>query len=433
MNIYTSARPNTSENAGVYLLSQGILKLVVILVIGLLAPFFIRGGSFLEFIEMFIALNATLLSSTFAILLGFLLFRKMGSMPGLRETASVIPAFCLSYGLVATAHFGLRFDLSRISFFLSFIFVISSMIIISFILSKLYRPKIGLVIGGRADILSANQDINWVRLPDIETAKLNPYLAITVDLRSDTLSSEWEHYLAEEVVQGRFIYNAKQLNESLTGKVQLESLSENYMGHLAPDSIYAPTKRYFEFLFALIALILCSPIMVLTVVAIRLESKGSSLFKQKRMGYRGKPFTVYKFRSMAAREESFETIKADMTTENDARVTNVGRFIRKTRLDELPQLINVILGQMSLVGPRPETMNLSKWYETEIPFYRYRHVVRPGITGWAQVKQGHVTSVDDVREKLGYDLFYIKNFSIWLDIVIIFKTIKVFFTGNGAK
>ena len=136
---------------------------------------------------------------------------------------------------------------------------------------------------------------------------------------------------------------------------------------------------------------------------------------------------------MRVQTEAERSRTSDMTRSDDDRITSVGRFIRKTRIDELPQLINILLGQMSLIGPRPETLNLSEWYEAEIPFYRYRHIVRPGITGWAQVKQGHVTSVDDVREKLEYDFYYVRNFSVWLDFLIVIQTLRVIFTGHGAK
>ncbi|TIP99650.1 MAG: sugar transferase, partial [Mesorhizobium sp.] len=117
----------------------------------------------------------------------------------------------------------------------------------------------------------------------------------------------------------------------------------------------------------------------------------------------------------------------------DTRITRLGQFLRKSRIDELPQAINILRGEMSWIGPRPEALVLSKWYEAELPFYRYRHIVRPGITGWAQVNQGHVAAVDDVLEKLHYDFYYIKNFSPWLDVLIVFRTIRTMLTGFGAR
>lgn len=128
-----------------------------------------------------------------------------------------------------------------------------------------------------------------------------------------------------------------------------------------------------------------------------------------------------------------EALRSAMTTENDPRITRVGRFLRRTRLDELPQLINILLGEMSFIGPRPEAEQLSAWYEKEIPFYHYRHIIRPGLTGWAQVKQGHVAELEDIRSKLHLDFYYVKNFSFWLDLIITLQTIKIVLTGTGAK
>jgi lipopolysaccharide/colanic/teichoic acid biosynthesis glycosyltransferase len=122
-----------------------------------------------------------------------------------------------------------------------------------------------------------------------------------------------------------------------------------------------------------------------------------------------------------------------ITREGDARITRLGRFLRRSRIDELPQIINILMGHMSWIGPRPEAAALSQWYEGEIPFYRYRHVVVPGITGWAQVSQGHVAELDDVKTKLQYDFYYIRNFSVWLDLLIIAKTIKTMLNGFGSK
>ena len=122
-----------------------------------------------------------------------------------------------------------------------------------------------------------------------------------------------------------------------------------------------------------------------------------------------------------------------MTKDGDARITRFGRILRRTRLDELPQLFNILRGDMSLIGPRPEAVALSEWYETQIPFYHYRHIIKPGLTGWAQVNQGHVTDVNDVREKLNLDFYYVKNYSIWLDILIALRTIAIVFTGTGAR
>jgi len=145
---------------------------------------------------------------------------------------------------------------------------------------------------------------------------------------------------------------------------------------------------------------------------------------------------MIKFRTMRERclSGDEDAMREDaMTRSDDDRVTRIGRFLRKTRIDELPQIFNVLRGEMSFIGPRPEAQSLSQWYEAELPFYAYRHIVRPGITGWAQVNQGHVTDVADVLNKLRYDFYYIKNISLWLDVLIALKTIRVMAGGIGAK
>jgi lipopolysaccharide/colanic/teichoic acid biosynthesis glycosyltransferase len=151
------------------------------------------------------------------------------------------------------------------------------------------------------------------------------------------------------------------------------------------------------------------------------------------MGYRGEVFSMFKFRSMREAGDAPDARTAAMTQDDDVRVTRIGRTLRRYRIDELPQVINILKGEMSWIGPRPEAVALSRWYESELPFYRYRHIVRPGITGWAQVKQGHVADVEDVLWKLQYDFYYIKNFSFWLDLLIVARTIRTVLSGFGAR
>jgi lipopolysaccharide/colanic/teichoic acid biosynthesis glycosyltransferase len=167
-------------------------------------------------------------------------------------------------------------------------------------------------------------------------------------------------------------------------------------------------------------------------VLIKLDGPGPVFFLQRRMGFRGRVFQVFKFRTMTVVNDG-EHREASITQAGDQRITRIGHFLRRTRLDELPQIINIIRGEMSWIGPRPEAVSLSSWYEMEIPFYRYRHIVRPGITGWAQVNQGHVASLEEIDDKLQYDFFYIKNLSYWLDILIVFRTMRVVLSGFGAK
>jgi lipopolysaccharide/colanic/teichoic acid biosynthesis glycosyltransferase len=172
--------------------------------------------------------------------------------------------------------------------------------------------------------------------------------------------------------------------------------------------------------------------MGIIALAIRIDSSGPVLFRQKRVGHSGKLISIYKFRTMRPVDAADER-NAAMTRNADERVTRVGRLLRNLRSDELPHILNILKWEMGWIGPRPEAQVLSVWYTSEIPFYRYRHVVKPGISGWAQVNQGHVAEVDEVHEKLQYDFYYIKYFSPWLDVLIFFRTINTMLTGWGAR
>lgn len=375
----------------------------------------------------------SLIGTICALLFGYLIFRKMTVLPGAHAITNVFPAFLSSYAAVMAFFFLMRLDFSRYQFGVSLACACAWFIFVLFVMARFRRPIFCVLPSSFTSTLKDYRGVRWRTLKSIKFMQKYPHIPIVVDFRDQSLSPEWERTLAEEAIRGRRILSARQLAESLTGRVQIEHMSENTFGHLAPDSLYAPTKRYVDILSSLLLILLFWPIMLFTAVAIRLETNGPAIFKQQRMGFRGRPFTVYKFRSMRVQDETNREMGMDMTTSDDDRITKVGRFIRKTRIDELPQVFNVLRGDMSWIGPRPETIRLSNWYESEIPFYRYRHIVRPGISGWAQVKQGHVTAVDDIRLKLEYDMYYVKHFSIWLDLLITLKTISVVFTGKGAR
>ncbi|NLJ13400.1 MAG: exopolysaccharide biosynthesis polyprenyl glycosylphosphotransferase, partial [Gammaproteobacteria bacterium] len=214
------------------------------------------------------------------------------------------------------------------------------------------------------------------------------------------------------------------------GRVKVDHLSENIFGSLLPSGLYSAFKRFLDVAVVLLAAPFWVPVMFITGIVIKLESAGSMFFIQERVGLGNKDFRVYKLRSMC---KDSEKDGAQFAQANDMRITRVGHFIRKTRLDEIPQFINVLKGDMSIIGPRPEQRAFVDQFETEIPFYSYRHVVRPGITGWAQVVHGYAADADDTRVKIEHDFYYIKHFSLWLDILIVVKTIRTVLTGFGAR
>ncbi|MCD6307215.1 MAG: sugar transferase [Deltaproteobacteria bacterium] len=255
-------------------------------------------------------------------------------------------------------------------------------------------------------------------------------LAITHD-RSEALVDR----IISARLQGLAISDMPTIYEELTGAIPVEHLRRDWL--LFADGFTLLSKQYvrkikriIDVISSGILIIVSAPIMMLTAIAIRCESRGPVFFRQKRVGKDGKIFLVLKFRSMI---EGAENNGAAWAVENDPRVTRVGRIIRLLRIDELPQILNVFHGEMSLVGPRPERPEFVKELEARIPFYSIRHSVRPGITGWAQVKYGYGASLEDALKKLEYDLFYLKNMSILLDIEILLKTIGVVLFGQGAR
>jgi len=305
------------------------------------------------------------------------------------------------------------------------------------LISLFQRPGAGrilfLVPGGRTRELAdelVHESTQFLQSPD--QLAIAEHGAVVADLHQE-LSPEWERGIANAVIHGIAVYNVKQVRESITGKIQIERLSENSFGALVPSHSYFIIKRLTDVVGSLLALAVFVIPMALIAIAIRLTSPGPAFFRHRRVGYRGRQFEAYKFRTMVSRENDDHDLESQKTANNDPRITPVGSFLRRTRLDELPQLINVLLGEMSLIGPRPEALALSKWYQEHLDFYEYRHVVRPGITGWAQVNQGHVTELEDVYVKLQYDFYYIKNISAWLDLLIALRTIAVMVHFRGAR
>ncbi len=221
--------------------------------------------------------------------------------------------------------------------------------------------------------------------------------------------------------------------ERALGQVRLDSLYASWLifgDGFRQDLVRTIVKRAFDILAALVLLVCAAPVLLLTVAAIALESGFPVLYRQERVGLNGRVFRLTKFRSMRLDAERDGTPR--WATAQDARVTRVGRVIRKLRIDELPQLFNVLLGDMSVVGPRPERPYFVEQLIAKIPFYAVRHSVKPGITGWAQVRYQYGASLDDAAQKLQYDLYYVKNHSLFLDIVILIDTVGVVVTGQGA-
>jgi sugar transferase (PEP-CTERM system associated) len=224
------------------------------------------------------------------------------------------------------------------------------------------------------------------------------------------------------------------LYEKYTGKIAVENLRPSWLifsEGFNKSRLQTVTKRTIDLVLALIGIVVAAPVMLLVALAIRLTSKGPVLYHQQRVGQHGRVFTLHKFRSM--RTDAEKDTGAVWARQNDDRITPLGHFLRRTRLDELPQMWNVLCGHMSVVGPRPERPEFVSTLTKQIRFYGQRHSVRPGLTGWAQVNYTYGASVEDSMEKLQYDLFYIKNMSIALDLFIIAKTVKTVLMRKGGQ
>lgn len=258
--------------------------------------------------------------------------------------------------------------------------------------------------------------------------------AIVADLRHNH-DDGWTHFFTNAVLRGHDVYHARVIEEALSGQLDITHLRENAAGALQPDRRYLTLKHILDFILSLVMLPLLAIPMLVVACLIKLHDGGPIFYRQIRMGAFKKQFLMLKFRSMTADLDQSATpdITQAQTQNDDERITPIGRIIRRYRIDELPQIINILRGEMSWIGPRPEAVSLSDQYSERLPNYDYRHIVRPGITGWAQVNQGHVTDLDHVLEKLHFDFYYIKNVSFWLDLVIVAKTTRTIVFGHGAK
>jgi sugar transferase (PEP-CTERM system associated) len=233
-------------------------------------------------------------------------------------------------------------------------------------------------------------------------------------------------------LRGVVIEDAGAVMERLLGRLPLDGLNPSSLIFTQGFNVKASQqilRRIVSITVSFIALAICLPFIPFIILAVRLSSPGPIFYRQTRVGLRGHPFSVIKFRTM---RQDAEEQGAVWATRNDPRVTSLGRFMRMTRLDEIPQLWNVLRGEMGFVGPRPERPEFVRWLASEIPFYELRHMIRPGITGWAQVRYQYGASLDEAKRKLEYDLYYVKHLSLGLDLLIMFETIKTIILRRGA-
>ena len=379
--------------------------------------------------------NSVLASST-ALLLSLVALDRFTQFPGQKSMVTVLPTLLASALIVGLVMFASRLPYSV--YYLAFSATVGLVfcLVSQLFLRAVTQVTIGYIPIGRYKNLLTIDNVNWVKLTSCfepSTHSRLPFHAVVADLADEKLSSEWERVLAETAIHGTPVYNVLQVSESLTGRLPIKHLYENNLGSLLPSQSYLLVKRILDTVVVLISMPIVIPLALLLSIVIKWQGRNTGstvLFTQQRIGQGGRWFTMYKFRSMLP---CAEANGAQMATTDDMRVTRFGSFIRRTRLDELPQFINVLKGEMSLIGPRPEQLDFVERFNETIPFYRYRHIVKPGISGWAQVMHGYASDEDETKIKLEHDFFYIKNFSLTLDLLIVIKTVQTMLTGFGAR
>jgi sugar transferase (PEP-CTERM system associated) len=296
------------------------------------------------------------------------------------------------------------------------------------------RSELGMEVvawNGSADDWMPSRDAIAANLMEMtDNRRIDRVIVAMSDRRGITPMKE----LLDLRIRGVKVEDATSLLEKISGKIEIDELYPSFLifsEGFRHNALFMLVRRIITTLIALALLLIILPIIPLIALAIKLSSPGPVMYKQKRVGRRGWIFHCYKFRTM--RQDAEADTGPTWAGDDDPRITSVGRFLRKARLDEIPQLWNVLKGDMGFIGPRPERPEFVEWLTQEIPYYPLRHTIRPGLTGWAQVSYQYGNTVEDSKEKLQYDLYYIKNLSLGLDLLITFLTVKTVLLGRGAK
>lgn len=293
--------------------------------------------------------------------------------------------------------------------------------------SRFIAPTLALVPGGHVEIVESLPGIRCVALrrPAVRWLRVDGLVA---DLHAHH-DDDWARFVSEQRLGGRPVFHCADVYERFAQKVSIVHLREGDLEQLDPPP-YAFFKRAIDLVGAFLGLVFALPILAIAAIAIKLEDRGPVLFTQERVGWRDRPFRMHKLRSM---RQDAEKDGPQLANEDDSRATKVGRILRRFRIDELPQLVNVLRGEMSIIGPRPEQVHFVRHFEQELPFFGSRHLVKPGITGWAQIRWGYASDLPEVQQKLVHDLYYVKHMSLWLDAYIVAKTVWIVATGFGAR
>lgn len=378
-----------------------------------------------EWVNPLINIEPSLLVSMLALLGAHTVLRKIGILPLVDDKLLILPVFLSSY---AVGYAALVISVRMFSLYhlvTSFTIGMAWYFAIALLRARLTFPRLAIVGALPADPDMLASRIEWVPLSRPQLPR--HVLGIVFDPRRER-SEEWDRLFSRAVLRNIPVYDLGHFREMMMGRVQLQTRPEEVFGDLRLARPYLRIKHVIDTLAAVPALVLAAPLIALLVLLIRLDSPGAAIFRQTRVGFQGRRFTCYKLRTMHV------TMDGPAYTEaGDARITRIGQILRKWRFDELPQIVNILKGEMSWIGPRPEAISLARAYERSIPNYAYRHAVRPGISGWAAVHQGNVALTDDITVKLEYDFYYLKHFSIWLDFLTALMSVRTIITGFGHR
>lgn len=375
------------------------------------------------------ATEQTILSTAVAYSIVWYCGRRLDAFPRVTlqgNLSYVAPVAAIAYATVAVVLLLLRSDYSRVQLFGSGVLAVLWMTFVAQLRARYLIRNYALIPASLKDAMPELETCRWLGFEQVEQENIRVD-AIVTDLAGD-LGEGQVSALAGAAIGGVPVLDKRYVLETMTGRTPLGGLTPNEFGSLLPSRQYLVIRRAIEFALTILVLPLLVPILATVAIVVRVNSPGPVLFLQSRVGRRGRVFRMFKFRTMyhGASGPSFtETV--------DARITTVGHFLRSSRLDELPQLYNILRGEMSWVGPRPEALELDQKYVREIPHFALRGIVRPGITGWAQINQGYAHEDDAMRSKLEYDLYYLKHCSLWLDLVIALRTVAVVVGGTGAR
>ena len=370
-------------------------------------------------------LEVSLIFAGLAVIFAHFSLRQLTILPLASAKSLILPTLLTIFAATSIGMFALFPHAGRYHMWTAFALSVIWFLVLAFLQARLVTPDVAVIGVNRIDEGMLDANVRWIFLH--EPFLDYPISAAVIDPHAE-ISLEWSRFITGLVLRGIPVYHLAHIEEGITGRLKFRSNADNDFGALLPSLAYLRLKRLVDISGGLLLLPFVMPVIIIAMIAIRLDSPGAALFKQQRVGRGNKIFTCYKLRSMRVGCEG-----PAFTTESDHRITRVGRLLRKWRIDELPQIANVFLGEMSWIGPRPESVELADEYSRHVPFYDYRHAVRPGITGWAAVHQGNVAEVEAASIKLEYDFFYIRHFSVWLDFLILLKTIQTIWTGFGSK